>query len=193
VLDLGCSSGALGAALKERQGAEVVGVELDREYAAAARARLDQVIESNLEVFFEDGGGSGLGTFDCVIAADVLEHLREPWDVWRAAVSLLEPGGTGVISVPNVRYWETLYQVALKGRWPLREDGIFDRDHVRWFTYADAHDMMTGAGLEVTAVARQYRLKPSEWRTAPQARRLAKWPLRPFLVFQYVMAGTRRG
>ena len=34
ILDLGCAAGALGAALKRRGGAEVVGVELDPAYAA---------------------------------------------------------------------------------------------------------------------------------------------------------------
>src|SRR5690242_16106056 len=50
VLDLGCASGALGAALKAR-GAAVVGVERDSAYAAAARERLDEVIETDLEAF----------------------------------------------------------------------------------------------------------------------------------------------
>ena len=36
ILDLGCSSGALGAALTARQGAEVVGIEIDAGYAADA-------------------------------------------------------------------------------------------------------------------------------------------------------------
>jgi tRNA1(Val) A37 N6-methylase TrmN6 len=40
VLDLGCASGALGAALKARQGCAVVGVEVDPLYAARARERL---------------------------------------------------------------------------------------------------------------------------------------------------------
>ena len=38
ILDLGCSTGALGAALKARQGATVVGVELGEDYARTPRA-----------------------------------------------------------------------------------------------------------------------------------------------------------
>ena len=51
VLDLGCASGALGAALKARQGCAVVGVEVDPLYAARARERLDEVVEADLETF----------------------------------------------------------------------------------------------------------------------------------------------
>ncbi len=84
ILDLGCSSGALGAALKARQGAEVVGVELDSAYAADAARRLDRVIVGDLATI--DLGAQELGTFDCLIAADVLEHLTDPWATLRRAV-----------------------------------------------------------------------------------------------------------
>src|SRR5438270_625819 len=41
VLDLGCATGALGAALKRERGVEVVGVEADPAFAAQARDGLD--------------------------------------------------------------------------------------------------------------------------------------------------------
>lgn len=191
ILDLGCSSGALGRALKARQGAEVVGVELDSDYAADAADGLNRVIKADVERLFASRPPPDIGSFDCLIAADVLEHLRDPWRVLRAAAALLEPGGTAVISVPNIRYWETLWQVAVRGTWPRRDEGIFDRTHLRWFTGRDAAALMEEAGVPVTEVRPQYRLKPSDWRTAEQGRRFARTPLRPFLVFQYVMAGRR--
>lgn len=193
ILDLGCSSGALGQALKARQGAEVVGVEVDGDYAADAAQRLDRVVNADLERLFAEGPPADIGRFDCLIAADVLEHLRDPWWVLRAAATLLDPGGTAVISVPNIRYWETLWQVAVRGTWPRRGEGIFDRTHLRWFTARDAAALMEEAGVPVTEVSPQYRLKPSDWRSADQGRRFARTPLRPFLVFQYVMAGRRAG
>src|SRR5947209_1281305 len=76
ILDIGCASGALGAALKESQPAEVVGIELAEEYAADARGHLDSVICGDVERVLADGD---LGRFDCVVAADVLEHLVDPW------------------------------------------------------------------------------------------------------------------
>jgi hypothetical protein len=96
-----------------------------------------------------------------------------------------------VISVPNVRYWETFVQVGLRGVWPHRDDGLFDRSHLRWFTLADAHSLMLQAGLQVTRVSPRYRLRPSDWRTERQGRRFARTPLAPFFVFQYVIAGMK--
>lgn len=188
ILDLGCSSGALGAALKARQPAEVTGVERDPGYARDAARRLDRVIEGDLERL--DLAAEAAGPFDCVIAADVLEHLRDPWTVLRAAAALLAPGGTTVVSLPNVRYWETLVTLLVRGTWPRRDQGIFDRDHLRWFTLSDARELLEQAGLRVTAVSPRYRLRPDDWRTDHQGRRFARTPLAPFFVFQYVLAAV---
>ena len=79
VLDLGCATGATGAALKQRQAAHVTGIELEPEYAEEARSRLDAVITGDVAQAHET-----LGTFDALIAADILEHLSDPWTTLRA-------------------------------------------------------------------------------------------------------------
>jgi methionine biosynthesis protein MetW len=189
ILDLGCCSGALGAALAARQGAEILGIELDPAYAADAALRLDRVIRGDLDELELDR--ATFGSFDCLIAADVLEHLRDPWSVFARAATLLEPGGTAVISVPNVRYWETFVQVGLHGTWPRRDEGIFDRSHLRWFTRRDAVALLEQGGLSVTEISPRYRLRPSDWRSERQGRRFARTPLAPFFVFQYVLAAVK--
>jgi methionine biosynthesis protein MetW len=192
ILDLGCSSGVLGAALKQRQDAEVFGIEVDADYAADARQRLDRVVTADVEQLLAGPDADELGRFDCVIAADVLEHLRDPWFALTAATRLLVDDGKAVVSLPNVRYWETFLQLGLRGTWPRRDEGIFDRTHLRWFAYGDAVELMQQAGLEVTSVSPRYRLKPDDWRTERQGRWFARTPLRSFFVFQYVLAGVKR-
>src|ERR1700759_3092227 len=49
VLDLGCATGATGAALKRRQAVHVTGVEREPEYAREAAARLDRVVTADVE------------------------------------------------------------------------------------------------------------------------------------------------
>ena len=84
-----------------------------------------------------DAGADALaevvGTFDCIVAADVLEHLRDPWALVRAAAERLRPGGTIVVSVPNVRHLRTVWEVVVRARWPYEGIGLFDRTHLRWF------------------------------------------------------------
>ena len=192
ILDLGCSSGALGAALKASRDAEVVGVEREPAYAADAAARLDRVIRADVEALAADAGE--LGRFDCLIAADVLEHLVDPWAVLRAFAALLEPGGTAVVSLPNVRHWETFWQLGARGTWPRRTEGIFDRTHLRWFTLADAHELLVQAGLEPVDVVRRFRVRPgrdSRW-DAVAERAAPRIPaVRTLVTLQNILVGRR--
>jgi 2-polyprenyl-3-methyl-5-hydroxy-6-metoxy-1,4-benzoquinol methylase len=192
ILDLGCSSGALGAALRARQGAEVIGIERDPELAADAEERLDRVIVSDLGELFGSEGDPGIDEVDCLIAADVLEHLVDPWTVLGNAVRLVRPGGSVVVSLPNVRYWETFRALGLRGTWPRRKIGIFDQTHLRWFALADALALLRQAGVRPTEVSPQYRLRPDRDEVSPRARRLmAATKLRSLFAFQYVIAGRR--
>jgi methionine biosynthesis protein MetW len=194
VLDLGCSTGALGAALKEERALEVVGVELDPAAAAQARERLDRVVEADLEELLaraESGGEVDLGGFDCLVAADSLEHLRDPWTALARATRLLEPGATAVVSLPNVRYFETFWQLGVRGRWPRRDEGVFDRTHLRWFALRDARELVEGAGLDLRDVLPMIRIRPRGSRFDPLFRWLGRTPLAGFFAFQYVLRATK--
>jgi SAM-dependent methyltransferase len=135
---------------------------------------------------------ASLGRFDCVVAADVLEHLRDPWAVMRlVAGELLEPGGTVVVSLPNVRFFETFWQLGVRGRWPRRDHGIFDAAHLRWFTRGDAVDLLEQAGLRVERVQPLIRVRPIGSRFDRRFRWLAGTPLEGLFAFQYLLVGRR--
>ena len=189
VLDLGCASGALGAALKARDGAYVVGVERDPRYAARARERLDQVVEADLETL----DPAPLGRFDVLVAGDVLEHLTNPWAVLRRFAGIVEPDGTVVVSLPNVRHWETTFAIAVQGRFPRRNEGVFDATHLRWFTLHDAWSLVEQAGLDVVDVERRirYRRVGGAKETAA-ARLIARVPgPRAFLTYQHIITARK--
>jgi len=187
ILDLGCSNGALGAALKARQGATVLGVELGEEYAREAATRLDRVIVADAEAFAA-GAAPPEAPFDCLIAADVLEHLVDPWAVLRRAVGLLEPGGAAVVSLPNVRYLLTFWRLIHDGRWPREPAGPFDATHLRWFTPLDARELLEQAGLTVERAEPRYFFSG---RVLTVARLLGRTRLVEFLAGQYVLLGRR--
>src|SRR4051794_4657781 len=73
VLDLGCATGTTGGGRRARGRAPVTGIELERAYAEEARTRLDEVITGDVE------HAQPPGTYDTLIAADILEHLKDPW------------------------------------------------------------------------------------------------------------------
>ena len=145
VLDVGCAEGYLAAALAAR-GCEVHGVERDERAAEAARAHCAAV--STIDVEDAVARAALSGAFDAVVLGDVLEHLRDPWAVLGWAAARLRPGGIAVVSVPNAAHW-TVRRELLRGRFPLRDWGTFDRTHLRWFTRASAQDLVRGAGLTI--------------------------------------------
>jgi len=185
VLDLGCSTGWLARALKSRGEVEVVGIEREPAYAEEARAHCDRVVVADVEAVPE-----GLGRFDCLVAADVLEHLVDPWEALERYVAMLEPGCRAVISLPNAAHWTTFAALA-RGTWPRRPEGIHDATHLRWFTLRDAIALCEGAGLRVEHVDRRpwilwrgTRLDHHAGRAGPIFR------LSPF-TFQHVLAARR--
>jgi methionine biosynthesis protein MetW len=182
VLDLGCSTGWLAAALKQRGEVEVVGIERESAYAAEARTRCDRVIEGDIEDVPD-----GLGRFDCLVAADVLEHLVDPWSALEAYVAMLEPGCRAIVSLPNVGHWSTFARLA-GGSWPRLPEGIHDETHLRWFTRRDAIALCEGAGLEVEHVERRTWLL---WRGTRLDRHAGPLSRLGAFTFQYVLAGRR--
>jgi 2-polyprenyl-3-methyl-5-hydroxy-6-metoxy-1,4-benzoquinol methylase len=187
ILELGCSTGELGAALKERNGAFVYGVEIDPGYAQLARAKLDMVALADAErLLAEDPPMEG--PFDCLIGADVFEHLRDPWSTLERASALLEPGASVVLSLPNVLHWPGLVRIIIGGRWPRDDVGVFDRTHLRWFTMRDAIDLLTGAGLHVQEVVPLY---PGRGLVLALTRLLGRTPLRRHLAVQWIVVGRK--
>ena len=152
ILDVGCGEGAFGALLKRRRGCEVHGVERFPPAAAAARRVLDSVTEGDAEsarLPFDDG------SFDCLVYADVLEHLVDPWRALRDHVRLLRPGGRVVASVPNVRHLGVVLRLLLLGRIDYADEGILDRTHLRFFTRRSLLALLEGAGLAGVALRRE--------------------------------------
>lgn len=147
VLDVGCATGYLGAALMER-GCRVSGVEFDAVAAARATEILDEVLVADLEVV-DLVDHFGHGAFDVVVFGDVLEHLRDPVALLRQARRLLDVGGYVVISIPNVAHGSLRLALA-QGSWRYTDRGLLDATHVHFFTRSSFLQMLSDAGLAAT-------------------------------------------
>ena len=151
VLDLGGGIGATGAALKAARGATFVAVaDLVADNAVEG---VDVAISGNLEdpaflrTLLKDNG-----PFDTILCLDVLEHLRDPWDVVRELHKGLAKDGVIVASIPNVNHHSLVFPLMFRGRYELQDAGLLDRTHIRWFTRESAIAMMTGSGLTLESV-----------------------------------------
>jgi 2-polyprenyl-3-methyl-5-hydroxy-6-metoxy-1,4-benzoquinol methylase len=150
VIDVGCANGRLGARLKaERPGIEVRGIEVVAEAAQRARSVLDDAIHATAEQELPEHWPAP----DCVIFADVLEHLVDPWAVVRTWRKRLADRGTLVVTIPNVLHRSVVLGV-LRGRWDYASEGILDRTHLRFFTRETAVAMLESGGFRVRSVRR---------------------------------------
>ncbi len=186
VLDVGCGYGGLGRMLRARGVAQVFGVEINPD----AASRLDGVYADYWIGDVEQVNlPAGIEAFDCIVFADVLEHLRDPWGALKRYLQWLKPGGEVVVSIPNVRNIALIYNVLLRGRWRYEESGLLDRTHLRFFTRADILEMLADAGLEIELI-RENREKLSLSRRILAAPVLALIP--DLGVCQYLMRARHR-
>jgi protein O-GlcNAc transferase len=149
VLDLGCFCGGSGRWLKQRfPDCEVIGIEMLDKAAAIAAQAYDCVIAATFEQVDFEAEGLIAGSFDAIIAADVLEHIYNPWQALQRLKPLLAPGGAIYVSLPNVRNLNVLSALA-SGEWRYQGAGILDITHIRFFTLAQAGEMLSQTGWTI--------------------------------------------
>lgn len=127
ILSVGCGNGSTEVELL-KQGHSVVGLELNADAAETARKKGLEVIVA--DAFLANQYLNGR-QFDCLIYADMLEHVSDPQALLAKHMQLLKPGGAIVISVPNFRHYEVFKQLFLYGMIRYEDAGILDKTHIR--------------------------------------------------------------
>lgn len=151
ILDIGCACGATLMTIKNNNpSAQLYGLELSEEAAAVAR-NFAQVEAGDFEAMeradFE-------GSFDYVLMGDVLEHLFDTDKALSKVHKWLKPGGSLIVSVPNIANISILAQ-QLQGGWEYVEAGILDKTHVRFFTERTIQLYLQRNGYKIRLVARK--------------------------------------
>ena len=187
VIELGCGGGSTLAWLKSSGMARhTTGMELCAEPAAAARQRVDRVIEGDLDVALQVLQGE---SYDMVLCLDVLEHLVDPWNTVQRMYELLRPGGSILISVPNIRHYSVLLPLLWHGTWRYEETGIMDRSHLRFFSRDSAREMLTRSGFVIKGSV-DNGIKPLRRREVWKSL-VAKTSWRDLCVFQFLLRAEK--
>jgi len=182
VLSVGCGNGVTESTLVER-GVTVVGIEQNPAAAAEARSRGVIVFERDASVL---GEYLSEWQFDCVVYADVLEHLADAPGILKCHMERLGRDGTVVISVPNFRHWSVLWQLGVQGCPEYRDAGIMDRTHVWITTRKLVSRWCRDAGLRI--ISTEYRLwrRRDRWLSLMSANMLIE-----FIAQQVIIEGRR--
>ncbi|KRC27997.1 bifunctional 2-polyprenyl-6-hydroxyphenol methylase/3-demethylubiquinol 3-O-methyltransferase UbiG [Acidovorax sp. Root217] len=163
VLDVGGGEGGFLQAVKELRGCETHLAEYSQEACRTARTQVDHVWQGDfLTQPFDGLLGQGQGAFDCISFLDVLEHANDPRAWLARARGLLAPGGSVLISIPNVGHWGVMADL-IEGRWDYCPLGIHCVTHVRFFTWKTLQDLLASAGFAVEHLERVQVPAPADW------------------------------
>ena len=149
VLDVGTGSGALGRYLKKR-GCTVDGITYSEEEALQAQTGYDRIEVVNLENTLPSTCFA-THSYDIVVCADILEHLRNAADVLADLHSLLAPKGRILLSIPNATYMGVFFGL-LASRFVRTQEGILDGTHLNFFDRQGLTQLVERAGYGVSAV-----------------------------------------
>jgi SAM-dependent methyltransferase len=164
VLDLGCGAGRH-AFEAYRRGARVIAADLDPGelgpvggMLAAMRAEGEAPPPAQAAAVAADATGLPFadGSFDAIIAAEILEHVPHDAAALAEIARVLRPGGTVAVTVPA---W-----LPERICWALsREYHEVPGGHVRIFTRAELTAKLTAAGLEPTGGHHAHGLHAPYW------------------------------
>ncbi len=195
VLEIGAGPGSITRVLTQ-QGNEVTALEVDETAIPFLRRHCKRVVSADLNqpewpAIFEGE------RFDAVIAADVLEHLTDPWATLARMKTLVADGGALIVSVPHASH-ACILACLLHEDVEYRDWGLLDRTHIRFFGLKNLAAMFGKAGLrlvrgEFVVRAPEATEFKDKWEALPEeARRfLGKQPFAQ--VYQVVVMAALEG
>lgn len=152
VCELGPATGYLSARIFGQGNELVAGVEIDAEAAGVAQRWFRTLYVRDLDTIHEDAR-LPIHSVDVLVAADVLEHLKQPERVLAHVREWMAPNGYLLASIPNVAHGAVRLAL-LAGTWPYSDVGLLDRTHLRFYTGATILDLFAGAGWSVEGMWR---------------------------------------
>jgi 2-polyprenyl-3-methyl-5-hydroxy-6-metoxy-1,4-benzoquinol methylase len=155
LLDLGCGNGSFTARLAD-VGYSVTGTEHSESGLVQARAAFPNVVFFSHDInqpFTKDLHGS----FDVVVAVEVVEHLWFPRELFQRAKELLKPHGMLVITTPFHGYWKNL-ALALTNKFDDHWHPYEDFGHVKFFSEETLGELAQEQGFRVTRFRRVGRI-----------------------------------
>lgn len=151
VLEIGAGPGTITRLLKDQAGCTVSAVEIDDEALPRLAPFCEQVFQRDLNDPAWPEGLARPGGYEVIVAADVFEHLLDPWVALAALKPLLAEEGYVVVSLPHAGH-NAVVAALLNGDFRYHDWGLLDRTHIRFFGLKNIEDLFNGAGYAIDEV-----------------------------------------
>jgi SAM-dependent methyltransferase len=157
VMEIGAGPGSITRLLKDNGACAVSAVEVDPEALPHLAPLCERVFQRDLNDPTWTQGVSIAGGYEVIVAADVLEHLLDPWSTLAALRPLLAAHGHVVVSLPHAGH-NALIAALLNEDFRYYDWGLLDRTHIRFFGLKNIDDLFSRAGYAI--VEFDYVFKP---------------------------------
>lgn len=179
LLDIGCGMGTISSIAKKKFNIEeVIGIEKFENAASVASTKLDKVICGDIESLQLEYINN---YFDCILCADVFEHLINPENIIKKLHSLLSDNGVMITSLPNIRHIVPLLKIIFD-RLEYEESGILDKTHLHYYTLHTMKKMFAEAGFEIQKIENN-RSRSLKFKIANI---ITLGLFKPFSIYQYI-------
>jgi 2-polyprenyl-3-methyl-5-hydroxy-6-metoxy-1,4-benzoquinol methylase len=183
ILEVGCGQGNTLIELKKQAKAKfIAGIDI---VDLNQSTKLDKFILADIES--EENIDLPENYFDVIICADVLEHLKDPWNVLEKIRKFLKPNGILIASIPNIREIETLISIFVKGDFKYVDAGILDKTHLRFFCKKNIIELFEKTGYKVEKIT----FDLSSYLKRSMLLKLSFGMLEEFLVIQYLVVSRK--
>jgi SAM-dependent methyltransferase len=145
IADVGCGNGSVTAKIA-MLGHDVVGVDASRDGIEIARTAYPD-LRFEVVSLYDEGFRDVIGTVDCVVALEVVEHLFFPSKLFEAGHRVLRAGGTMIVSTPYHGFLKNL-GISLTNGWDRHFDVGRDGGHIKFFSERTLGQMALLSGFE---------------------------------------------
>lgn len=156
LFELGCGNGSVAHALTQR-GWDVTGVDPSAEGIAQANAAYPDLKLYSGSAY--DDLAAQFGQFPVVLSLEVVEHVYFPRQYAATVFSLLQGGGTAILSTPYHGYWKNL-ALALSGKMDQHFTALWDHGHIKFWSIKTLTVLLQEAGFRDIRFERVGRIPP---------------------------------
>ena len=171
VLEIGAGPGSITRFLHGHGGCCVTAIEIDEDAIERLSSFCERVYRCDLNEQTWNAVLSQDAKFEVVVAADVLEHLYDPWAALRAVRGLVDKDGYVVVSLPHIGH-NAVIACILQENFEYHDWGLLDKTHIRFFGIENMQQLFNEAGFKI--VEAEFIVLPPEqtelvdyWRCIP--------------------------
>lgn len=155
VLDIGCGDGDYSKRLKDL-GFEVIACDMDKERFQHGKEIEFRYCDITKELPFPDG------CFDYILLMEVVEHLRNPYEVIPEISRIIKKGGMLILSTPNILNLKSRFRFVFEGGYEYFREPPLDQTknpkekifnlHLVPYRYHELEYLLTDNGFKISGI-----------------------------------------